>query len=281
MASPGGTLGLDIFLLNVSNDNGFTEELDPRVPWRIGNTSYYDFGGIAESDLYDTVFYHCDGIVCMINWEKIVLWNPALLESKIIPPLNDIVDWTMVEATGFGYDPVANDYKILRIWKRDLIEIYSLNANTWKETAKGGEKNMLLSVDLHSGQSQIVPLPARKSSSRTLEVWNDSIAFISFYEKEGSGLIELWLSKNCLGCINDSSLWIKYQSIVNLEGIRAPLRILKGDELLLNGEEDDFFSYNLHTRRLRKLIIDEVGGIRFWGLSYVKSLVSVNRRGQA
>ncbi|PON97622.1 F-box domain containing protein [Trema orientale] len=311
---PGQRINHNIFLLNVSDDGGekdeihpVIEELDLRSPWGRGNMRDDKFRRMMGSDLCKTEFYHCDGIICLMARDKIMLWNPALVDSKILPPANNVFNWKKVEATGIGYDPIATDYKILRIWTHDLIEMYSLNTNTWNETSKGPDKvnmleykmevchkgvcywffngcrkNMVRSVNLHSGQSQIIPLPGRKSCSRTLQVWNDSIAFVSFHRRKGTtGSIEMWVTRNYSGTISDSSLWIKYLSIVNPEGIRRPLRILKGDELLLKGEDESFFFYNLHTRRLRKLIIDEIGGIIFWGSSYVESLVSVNRQGQA
>lgn len=54
------------------------------------------------------------------------LWNPAIRQSKRIPLSND-------GALGFGYDPIDDDYKVVRIVQRSSAEVYSANKNVWRK----------------------------------------------------------------------------------------------------------------------------------------------------
>ncbi|EXC20617.1 Putative F-box protein [Morus notabilis] len=84
---------------------------------------------------------HCDGIFCIIySGENAVLFNPAIKESRVLPtPCFNII--CLLE-TGFGYDPRANDYKVVRFgasWVegcfkiKNVAEVYSMTTDCWKE----------------------------------------------------------------------------------------------------------------------------------------------------
>ena len=305
----------NLLLMNISSNDEEEdcilpgiEELDKWSPWGGGPHSEDKYSDLMGTELLLTTFCHCDGIICFIAFDNILLWNPALRESKILPPPINTYQADLDEdsfTAGFGCDPVANDYKIIRIWTHDKVDIYSLNTNTWRETKvdlnegnwvnpgmelcyegvcywflSGGDKNMMLSLDLHAEEFQIVTLPHPKTSVRTLHVWIDSIAYVSICELEGTRSIEMWVTKNCSGIITDSTNWIKYLSIVPTERIHAPLRFWKSDELLLEGGDGQFVSYNLDTEKFREFMIHGACGILLCDQPYVKSLISVNRRGQ-
>ncbi|KAM7503253.1 hypothetical protein LguiB_002157 [Lonicera macranthoides] len=84
----------------------------------------------------------CNGLVCLSILpigSIILLWNPATREFKDLPiamiPRPQAVPITV--AIGFGFDPVADDYKVLRIvyycYPLNQVEVYSLRSNTWRE----------------------------------------------------------------------------------------------------------------------------------------------------
>ncbi|XP_058733440.1 F-box/kelch-repeat protein At3g06240-like [Vicia villosa] len=86
------------------------------------------------------------GIFCLqsINSsEDIVLWNPTTNEFKVLPHsyIYSVRPYgTFMPIFGFGYDPVNDDYKIIRnahypreIARYPVWEIYSLRRNLWRK----------------------------------------------------------------------------------------------------------------------------------------------------
>ncbi|PON44099.1 F-box domain containing protein [Trema orientale] len=313
---------LNLLLLNLSNDDGEKEEIhssdeELRVdnPLGGGYLSGIECFQMMETAIFGAMFYHCDGIICFAAPRKTMLWNPALHKSKLLPLPTHAYHFQVnraVARTGFGYDPVDSDYKVLRMWFDDieLIEIYSLNTDTYREIKVGFDKrrdcnkvehkmqvchqgicywflsegenvtNMILSFDLHAEKFHFILLPGPMKPCKTLEVWNDSVAYISSSGcRGGTEPIEMWVMECCSRGVSDSSSWIKYLSIVPQAGVLRPLTFWESDELLLGGTNDEFFvSYNLRTQKFRKLVIHRANRMLYLG-SYVESLVSVNRRG--
>lgn len=64
------------------------------------------------------------------------LWNPATKQSMCFPRHN--INVNRLSSHGFGFDPVASDYKVFRIGcpnnSQAQVEIYSSNADSWRET---------------------------------------------------------------------------------------------------------------------------------------------------
>lgn len=102
-----------------------------------------------------------NGVLCLISYSqtstRLVLWNPATQEFKVIPTsFRESVPYMDIEITryGFGYDSVREDYKVIRqimynpnsdsesdiedfpfedIYYQLFWEIYSLQSNSWKK----------------------------------------------------------------------------------------------------------------------------------------------------
>ncbi|XP_074374729.1 putative F-box protein At2g02030 [Apium graveolens] len=86
-----------------------------------------------------------NGLVCFFNWRSgclnelvSAIWNPATRQCVQIPALTDKTDGTPY-CVGFGFDLVANDYKVVyvtTIWGQPLQGfIYSYNPDRWKKIA--------------------------------------------------------------------------------------------------------------------------------------------------
>lgn len=66
------------------------------------------------------------------------LWNPATRQAKRISHSDftkgdDSCEYNEdLNKIGFGYDPISNDYKIVKIWI-DHVEVYSSNADAWRK----------------------------------------------------------------------------------------------------------------------------------------------------
>lgn len=89
----------------------------------------------------------CNGLVCLCYRhyfvEKIVLWNPSIKKSMILPPSGITCWWHNYIVSGFGFDLSHNDYKMLRIAYSTegktsqvkhppKVELYSLKARSWR-----------------------------------------------------------------------------------------------------------------------------------------------------
>ncbi|XP_043696604.1 F-box protein At3g07870-like [Telopea speciosissima] len=99
----------------------------------------------------------CNGLLCLFvskrlsSWFRhispIYLWNPAISEYKKLPdaPIGSPRIWGINNTVlGFGYDPINNEYKVVRIiyfcergtdrliYKSD-VRVYSLGTGKWKK----------------------------------------------------------------------------------------------------------------------------------------------------
>ncbi|XP_057432923.1 F-box/kelch-repeat protein At3g23880-like [Lotus japonicus] len=79
----------------------------------------------------------CDGILCItINPHDIVLWNPSIQKSKKLPTLEEpsyIRDYFNHTVYGFGYDHVADNYKVIAVSPYVCeAKIHTLGTDSWR-----------------------------------------------------------------------------------------------------------------------------------------------------
>lgn len=89
----------------------------------------------------------CNGLLCLSDdrvyfMNTIILWNPSIKKSVLLPKPNMIYGsyGSFIQCLGFGFDPVGNDYKVVRITSVDLvdkpqIEIYKLSSGVWQDVS--------------------------------------------------------------------------------------------------------------------------------------------------
>ncbi|GKB25345.1 putative F-box protein [Tanacetum coccineum] len=74
----------------------------------------------------------CNGIICLYKniGSSFTLWNPSI-RRKLTIPSHPSGDFTL--AYGFGFDPLADDYKIVSILFEGVQTsfLYSMKANVW------------------------------------------------------------------------------------------------------------------------------------------------------
>ncbi|XP_050378509.1 F-box/kelch-repeat protein At3g06240-like [Argentina anserina] len=59
---------------------------------------------------------HCDGIVCLAATHEVLLWNPAIQESKPLSSEPYLQGYGFnYDAVAFGYDPCSKGYKVVKI----------------------------------------------------------------------------------------------------------------------------------------------------------------------
>ncbi|PON39064.1 F-box domain containing protein [Parasponia andersonii] len=88
---------------------------------------------------------HCDGIICQADHDAtLTLCNPAINECRTLPkPCLASGDFTVI-GVGFGVDPRANDYKVVRFGfesfpielddcSKTRAEVYSMGTDSWRE----------------------------------------------------------------------------------------------------------------------------------------------------
>lgn len=90
-----------------------------------------------------TIVGNCNGLLCLLDErnssapvKNIYLWNPMIRKSITLPKYKFFS--SNVESTGFGFDHVTNDYKVIRIVHPSFpnfssrVELYSLSTGEWR-----------------------------------------------------------------------------------------------------------------------------------------------------
>ena len=103
-----------------------------------------------------------NGIICLRELSsRLVLWNPAVREYKVIPnppshvhsPSNVCYDYPTF---AFGYDHISNDYKLVQIGTystvlydsidqilHPVVHIYTLSTDSWRQIDTGFDHSIL------------------------------------------------------------------------------------------------------------------------------------------
>ncbi|KAL3508928.1 hypothetical protein ACH5RR_028329 [Cinchona calisaya] len=130
---------------NVLSFHSNNETLDTIAP-DLEVPIFPDFGAVLLGP--------SNGIVCIVDGDHICLCNPAMREFRRLPdcPFEYLQDFYRDrEDLGFGYDPISNDYKVIRLVMLSHVddytyqvraEIYSLNTNTWRELVNTPQQNL-------------------------------------------------------------------------------------------------------------------------------------------
>ncbi|CAA3015253.1 F-box kelch-repeat At3g06240-like [Olea europaea subsp. europaea] len=93
-----------------------------------------------------TIIGSCNGLLCLSDdrvfyMNTIIIWNPCVRKSVLLPKPNLVYNsyGSFMQSLGFGFDPVGNDYKIVRITYTDLdrclpqVELYRLSMGLWED----------------------------------------------------------------------------------------------------------------------------------------------------
>ncbi|XP_062117878.1 F-box/kelch-repeat protein At3g06240-like isoform X2 [Humulus lupulus] len=248
-------------------------------------------------------------------YQTVMLCNPAIKECRTLPKPCLSNDGFVVLGAGFCYDSRANDYKVIKFGldrflpdrienPKPRAEIYSMGTDSWREIGihldfngfpfrneqvfcKGvfywsmwARRYFIISFDVFDEVFHSIPLPDSlleiKAAPLKLTVWNESVALFYYSGDGGAPMeIEVWVLDDCHGGVKGFCSWIKKLIIGLLVDTVTPWTFWKSDELLLEGTDGGLVSYNLSSQMLRNLTVSELGRIRRWEFSYVKSLVSV------
>ncbi|XP_074338613.1 F-box/kelch-repeat protein At2g43270-like [Apium graveolens] len=229
------------------------------------------------------------------SMSKTYFWNPATKNYKLIPPNPGCYDnYTDTMALGFGFDPIDNDFKVIRVVSSpSQSEIYSANLNAWRKVKilpteiqyqcdfNGCINGLLcwtgfrriLSFDLSKEVfTCVTKLPSECTHARVTDL-NDSIVLI--INKGSNGKINLWTLDDveCLrrGGVIEAS-WSLMQSIDTDEPAHSIHSYFSSGNILLRSDIGNWFSYNCVNKHAIK-----ISNSIFWGeiLKYKETLVSI------
>ncbi|XP_074351923.1 F-box/kelch-repeat protein At3g23880-like [Apium graveolens] len=150
-------------------------------------------------EIYDIIGCY-NGIICLSSWwglssDNLHLWNPSIGKYKKLPDyhnrfsvscLSMVRDKPSPYRTGFGYDSISDDYKVIRIldelsYRYFVVQMYSVNADSWTQFQSSVVKKRfsiqsekivvnkvlyfnndeeLIAFDLHNQVLGLVPLPS-------------------------------------------------------------------------------------------------------------------------
>ncbi|XP_060190329.1 F-box protein At3g07870-like [Lycium barbarum] len=152
----------------------------------------------------------CNGILCLndeIHFSSdFYLWNPSIRKSVKLPnPRFWSIDANFIHKLGFGFDPVTNDYQVVRVLDifgiSPIVELYKLSTGVWKDISD--------------------VLPSHLSFFRTPQVYlNGASHWVGFQWEEGSPRIIIFfnslvseIQQSCEGTnlyVLDESLCLVY-----------------------------------------------------------------------
>ena len=109
----------------------------------------------------------CNGLVCLADVAPsgdhvvlLILWNPSIRKAISLPPspvVNVPVFYKAVDHLGFGYDPITDDYKLVRLvylqggfshneYEGDppIVQIYTLRTGAWRTIPGRGSRFIIV-----------------------------------------------------------------------------------------------------------------------------------------
>ncbi|XP_065879024.1 putative F-box protein At3g16210 [Euphorbia lathyris] len=118
----------------------YREDYDGTVHAEAFNFPYKLFFGY-EKVIPVSLCNSCNGLICFVRDQSILVWNPSIpTDFKIIQsPLTHSRLISDVDIVAMGYDPMSDDYKIIKVSSECAIdedyisfEIFSLKSSSWK-----------------------------------------------------------------------------------------------------------------------------------------------------
>lgn len=244
-----------------------------------------------------TLLGSCNGLLCICNVaDDIAVWNPSLRKHRILPylptPRRPDPDTTLFAARvhGFGFDPFAGDYKLVRIsYFVDLhdrtfdsqVRLYSSRTNTWKtlpsmpyalccaltmgvfvdhalhwvvtRKLEPNQPDLIVAFDLRLEIFVEVPLPELGIGSLSFEI---DVALLGgclcMVVNYQNSVVDVWVMKE----YGSKDSWCKLFTLVQSREMRS-LKSLRplgyssdGDKVLLEHDRRRLCWYNLRSKQV-------------------------------
>ncbi|GMI74199.1 CONSTITUTIVE EXPRESSER OF PR GENES 1, CONSTITUTIVE EXPRESSER OF PR GENES 30 [Hibiscus trionum] len=263
----------------------------------------------------------CNGLLGLVSRKnEISLWNPSTRRSQMLPTARIRFSPPRLSFRvifyGFGYDPISDDYKLLRLVQfngrkgeafASEVKVYSLKTNSWRRIKEspfyliamrgvygalannalhwvGSEKpsdtlSLVVAFDLGTEEYRLVELPDRLGGQFCVSLYDmgGSLCVISTHWEVD--VIDIWIMKE----YGVKESWIKFISIQQFScsylfpNITPLFHFKNGDNVLLN-VDGEMFVYNLRSKWANKLG-NEGGPTSLETEIMVESLVPINANG--
>uniref|UniRef100_A0A5B6YXE8 F-box domain-containing protein n=1 Tax=Davidia involucrata TaxID=16924 RepID=A0A5B6YXE8_DAVIN len=266
------------------------------------------FGTVNE---YFRIVGSCNGLICLSDdydscTDTIVIWNPSIRKSVFLPKPG----FTFVPhgacLLGFGFDPLSNDYKVVRIVYQPenynfkvppKVELYTLSTGTWRSICAAAPPyvvynffslsafmngavhwvassvhSLIVAFDLGAEVFREIMMPDSAAHTDVLKlcvsVLGTSLALVQYEKIWQSDYCWVWVMKE-YGVVES---WTKLLTIDMREGIRQVVGFRKNSEVLLSARVKGMISYDPKIQQIKYLGIH--GSNRsFYADPYVESLV--------
>ncbi|XP_027065420.1 F-box protein CPR1-like [Coffea arabica] len=200
----------------------------------------------------------CNGLLFLSTTLKdSIIWNPSTRKHQKLPPTSieyPCGRFVWHSETGFGYDSVHDDYKVVRVtqfhlgWEDDFfqneVKVYSLNSNQWRKiqdcpyfirylklggtfagdalhwiagnSPRLGTANQVAAFDIRSEEWHLLPLPKTLAGDffMNLVVLGECIGLFCNYYRDH---VDFWVMKEY--GVRES--WIKICSVVQPTHIQS------------------------------------------------------------
>ncbi|KAI9110664.1 hypothetical protein K1719_018530 [Acacia pycnantha] len=174
-----------------------------------------------------------NGLLCLVHKYSFILWNPATREVLQVPNNPNLTRevlqvpnvLNLIHFAGFGFSPIVNDYKIVRLstsWRHDdriyLVQVFSVSTWSWKEVGElmpgimpcdipgfaldgaiflfgsrdSGPESCLISFDIATESLALIPIPksAHVTNESRLTTYESKLAMLSKSKVECKSGIE-------------------------------------------------------------------------------------------
>ncbi|XP_059650466.1 uncharacterized protein LOC132296272 [Cornus florida] len=224
-----------------------------------------------------------NGLICLSNegTGTVFLWNPALRKLKTLP--NSLILDSKSDHLAFGFYPGVDDYKVVRIFywhdmdmpfkDRFLIEVYSLNTNSWRRIDVGPscyifpqKPAIVIGAVYWVGMRR--PDEGDCSLLMHFEMGDEVFEKCDIWTMEG-GKLGCWIKRFTVN-VN-----IPDQSNIIMLGLRKSGELLQADSLEEFIKGDWLLSYNFETQRAKDLGIHGYLGT-YSAYSYVESFIQLD-----
>ncbi|XP_022142598.1 F-box protein CPR30 [Momordica charantia] len=263
----------------------------------------------------------CNGILCICNVaDDIALWNPSTRKYRILPSLpperrSDDVFRFSVDAYGFGYDSVHDDFKLLKISQfirlnpmdiESVVKVFSLRKFCWipiqsmtyslrysskmgvfvngalhwvvsHQNLGMGVADLVVAFVLATDKFKEIPLPEFTDTKCEIHVHvlGGYLCLLANYER---ARLEVWVMKE-YGVQESWTKLLTVGSQVDFDGSIKSVKLLSysktGREVLLLQNRKRLIWYDLQNQKVRDA---EIGGLphSFEAETLVESLIPID-----
>ncbi|KAA8524834.1 hypothetical protein F0562_011257 [Nyssa sinensis] len=284
---------------------------EPLTSCSFAGDTIRDFFFCLTVNEYFRIVGSCNGLICLSDdydshTDTIVIWNPSIRKSVTLPKPGFKFVPHGACLLGFGFDPLSNDYKVVRIVYQPEnynfkvppnVELYTLSSGIWRSISAAAPPyvvfnffplstfingavhwvasslcSFIVAFDMGTEAFRELPLPDSVANTDVLKlsitVLGTSLTVIQYEKIWQSDYCWVWVMKQ-YGVVES---WTKLLTIDMREGIRQVVGFRKNSEVLLSARVRGLVSYDPKIQQTEYLGIH--GSNRsFYADAYVESLV--------